>query len=141
MARHDGGPAFPWGASVILDARGFEYARDNGNAGMTLRDWLAGEALRGSDWRGRLDTLKGQGYLPPQILSTIATENYDMADAMLAEREKREVAQDEVPALMVPYERWAEARNAANDYALSFLRRKGFTDAANTLESDLEIPF
>lgn len=69
--RQAGGPAFP----VSLPGIG-----DNGWQGMTLRDWFAGQALpqvlamdtRGSD-------------LTPFDLARVA---YEVADAMLAEREK-----------------------------------------------------
>jgi hypothetical protein len=57
-----GGPAFPIGS----------------NAGMSLRDWFAGQAMQG-DWAvGNAE----------ENLSEAATRYYKMADAMLSQREK-----------------------------------------------------
>lgn len=61
----DGGPAFP-----NNDQNGCAFA------GMTLRDWFAGQALAGI-----LDRTYG---IP---VSIIAERSYQMADAMLAARE------------------------------------------------------
>jgi len=61
----DGGPAFP-----NNDQNGCAFA------GMTLRDWFAGQALA-----GMLDRTYG---IP---VSIIAERSYQMADAMLAARE------------------------------------------------------
>ena len=62
----DGGPAFP----VPNDAN------VNGQAGMTLRDWFAGQALSG---------LCVDEY---SSVKTGARRAYELADAMLAERER-----------------------------------------------------
>ena len=64
---NDGGPAFP-----CTDAKGFV------SDGMSLRDYFAGQALAG------LLAFPGKDF--PS--SVIALGAYDVADAMLAEREK-----------------------------------------------------
>lgn len=64
---NDGGPAFPY-----TDAKGFV------SDGMSLRDWFAGQALASMDTDGW--TLIG--------MQSIAQRAYDLADAMIAEREK-----------------------------------------------------
>jgi hypothetical protein len=61
---NDGGPAFP-----CNDQNGCAFA------GMTLRDWFAGQALA-----GMLDRTYG---IP---VSIIAERSYQMADAMLSAR-------------------------------------------------------
>lgn len=62
----DGGPAFPVGNDII-----------QGGAGMTLRDWFAGQALAG--------ILVNDGKSSPLAYAAWA---YDLADAMLIERAK-----------------------------------------------------
>ncbi len=64
----DGGPAFP-----NNDQNGCAFA------GMTLRDWFAGQALA-----GMLDRAYG---IPVNV---IAERSYQMADAMLSARERKE---------------------------------------------------
>lgn len=72
----DGGPAFP--RSSFGPADDFDMAE-----GMSLRDWFAGKALQGElscpmpAWRKDI---------PPENLAEYC---YKLADAMLAEREKR----------------------------------------------------
>jgi hypothetical protein len=51
-----------------------------GDIGMTLRDWFAGQALAGAMASPNLVVTE---------YSQIARELFEMADAMLAEREKR----------------------------------------------------
>jgi hypothetical protein len=65
--KHDGGSAFP-------------VARNYGSdvSGMTLRDYFAGQTLRGS------------ALLTVVLAEGIAHDAYLIADAMLAEREKGE---------------------------------------------------
>lgn len=61
--RNDGGPAFPT-----------DYEDDKFNrAGMTLRDWFAGQFLAGQRWSGG-------------TLDELAHDSYQLADAMLAAR-------------------------------------------------------
>ena len=75
-APNDGGPAFPnlelrhTCGDPIIEA----------STGMSLRDWFAGQALAG--WLA-VETGTIMGYEP-----SIAKGCYDLADAMLAEREK-----------------------------------------------------
>lgn len=80
MTTKDGGPAFPVTGATF------------GQNGMSLRDWFAGQALLG---------MMHNGYVPRQYLDPKDTEGnppprghvvsaYRIADAMLAERSKRE---------------------------------------------------
>lgn len=68
----DGGPAFP-----VL------YGQTNGLDGMSLRDWFAGQALIGF-----ADLVSHK--FPDQTMKVIAERSYQMADAMIAAREKPE---------------------------------------------------
>ena len=61
------GPAFP----------GFNYVSDNVHDGMTLRDYFAGQALAGCSLG--VSGMTGQN---------VAALMYEIADAMLAERNK-----------------------------------------------------
>ena len=66
MSKHTGGPAFPSESEGMLD-----------NEGMTLRDYFAAKAM--------------QGYcVDPEMpsFSEVAHFAYQMADAMLLERDK-----------------------------------------------------
>ena len=72
MAENDGGPAFP---------------RQNddqqyGELGMSLRDWLAGQALAGN--------LANPDGTWPKYPVDMAKDCYKAADAVLAEREKND---------------------------------------------------
>ena len=69
-----GGPAFP--VPEHLDERGHGHEQ---HIGMTLRDWFAGMALQG------FIAASGQDGLP--VLWIVASDAYDMADAMLHARE------------------------------------------------------
>ena len=70
---NDGGPAFP---SESYDA---EVDSDTVKPGMSLRDWLAGQALS--------NQALGQAYHNrPDLLAEHA---YEYADAMLTHREKK----------------------------------------------------
>ena len=67
-----GGPAFPFVWDDDIEKKRHIYA------GMTLRDWFAGQAMQG-DWAvGNAE----------ENLSEAATRYYKMADAMLSQREK-----------------------------------------------------
>ena len=80
MAAKNGGPAFP--VSYISD----------GNPGMTLRDYFAGQALVG--WIASLSARHEEpGYSDVAAAEEAARLAYVAADAMLAARE--EVAADE----------------------------------------------
>ena len=69
----DGGPAFP--RTVTIDD-GIDGYREIKRDGMTLRDWFAGQALAGLMADG-----KNSGRF-----ADIASDAYDFADAMLAQR-------------------------------------------------------
>lgn len=66
---NDGGPAFPYRPA------------DVGCEGMTLRDWFAGMALQGR--AHRFDH-------PHQHRELLARDCYEIADAMLTERNRKE---------------------------------------------------
>ena len=69
--KHDGGPAFPRAGLKLAGGV------DPSTNGMSLRDWFAGMALAASN-------------LPLTTVSaeTISAASYELADAMLADREK-----------------------------------------------------
>lgn len=70
-----GGPAFPI-PPVIAPLEGFQTPEGwGGDAGMTLRDWFAGQALAGMC-----------AYIGDSSLN--AERSYRLADAMLTERSK-----------------------------------------------------
>jgi len=67
--RKDGGPAYPiWQPDMDLG--------DTAGPGMSLRDWFAGQVLAAVYAEGR-------GSIPP-----VVDRAYEIADAMLAERDK-----------------------------------------------------
>jgi hypothetical protein len=81
---NDGGPAFPT-TERMVDGQGlgrFEY--EERHSGMTLRDWFAGKALQGILSSGP----EGMNAfdLP---LADWACAAFRMADAMIAERERK----------------------------------------------------
>jgi hypothetical protein len=71
-ARNDGGSAFPMSAS----------AYSGGHSGMSLRDWLAGQALAGILALGNVAAVTAQHE------ASITEAAYGYADAMLAERKR-----------------------------------------------------
>jgi hypothetical protein len=75
---NNGGPAFP---QPLIETRdgAFEHPQDE-NCGMSLRDYIAIQAMSGA-----LGGVPG-GHLSPENL---ARESYLHADAMLREREKQ----------------------------------------------------
>lgn len=81
--KNDGGPAFPIYIEKIVPGN---YAR--AHPGMSLRDWFAGQALRGIlAWDAEMNNRSRTDVsTEPQI---IAASCYNIADAMLAEREKK----------------------------------------------------
>lgn len=84
-----GGPAFPRsiGHGSIIDTRGDEHAIDvRPQAGMTLRDYFAGQALVGI--ATRFDADAKRRYLTAHADGREAKIAYLLADAMLAERTK-----------------------------------------------------
>lgn len=79
MSTNDGGRAYPSGEQyTTTDVVGNTYSHSKApfHAGMSLRDWLAGQALSG---------LVGNGQYPA---GQIAESAYSFADAMLAARER-----------------------------------------------------
>lgn len=76
---NDGGPAFPHGplGDTMHGEDGREWHQYPAGTGMSLRDWFAGRALSSVDERSRGT---------PQ---DVAKECYQLADAMLAERERK----------------------------------------------------
>jgi len=69
---NDGGPAFPLSYSTA------EYHTGNINAGMSLRDWFAGQALQGA-----MASWDGEGEWRASDMATLC---WNRADAMLATR-------------------------------------------------------
>ena len=65
----DGGPAFPWNHNSISS---------EDERGLSLRDWFAGQAMLGS--RARDSRYESW--------SDLAQDAYDIADAMIKERNK-----------------------------------------------------
>jgi len=78
----DGGPAFPRPLSTgIIIREGVEQHIDCfPQAGMSLRDWFAGQALAGIQANPHFDLVHGEEYT--------AERAYAYADAMLSAREK-----------------------------------------------------
>lgn len=70
--RNDGGPAFP--DPVAVGPSGYVYPSNS--AGMSLRDWFAGQVLAGHAY-----TIHSV-----QAHSRVATKAYAIADAMLKAR-------------------------------------------------------
>jgi hypothetical protein len=71
----DGGPAFPW--EDMKDTSGEPRA----TAGMSLRDWFAGQALSG--------IMSNSGSFASMSDSQVAETSYSAADAMLAARKAK----------------------------------------------------
>ena len=71
----DGGPAFP---TIKSTYHAFGIKTEIQLPGLSLRDWFAGESLKGMS----NSSVSGDG-------SKIARRAYEIADAMLAEREKK----------------------------------------------------
>jgi len=78
--KSDGGPAFPHGplGDTMTGEDGRTWHQWPGTAGMSLRDWFAGQALVGA--------IAHSGQLGWDDASV--KEAYQVADAMLKEREK-----------------------------------------------------
>lgn len=72
-----GGTAFPTCVSINSNDEVCE-----GTSGMSLRDWLAGQALAGMSGTRARDG----DHFPPSVL---AESSYALADAMLAARKER----------------------------------------------------
>lgn len=76
---YDGGSAFPHGQMVTSDGRSLHTPVP----GMSLRDWLAGQALAAFVKRFPMN-VDGQGLIDWRVAA--AQESYGLADAMLAVR-------------------------------------------------------
>lgn len=74
-----GGPAFPFPAVVQQD---HEWIAEEGDPGMTLRQWFAGMALQGA-LAGRMPT-RPDNPVAPADWARVA---FELADAMLAHEE------------------------------------------------------
>lgn len=80
MAKDGGGPAFP-----VIASNGLGHVTD----GMSLRDWFAGQALAtlaGPDMFTAFKKLTDS--TGNQVKNLLAQAAYEIADAMLKEREK-----------------------------------------------------
>ena len=78
MSKDNGGPAFPRDGYQIED----EYGRKEtiqGKNGMTLRDYFAAKAMQG--YCAREDSINSH-------FDSLASDAYELADAMLLERAK-----------------------------------------------------
>ena len=83
MERNNGGPAFPGEQGQTIDGRW----NQTWESGMSLRDWLAGQALNGliSDPKSvaKISEIGG----PTMLIENIAKIAYAAADTMLNVRE------------------------------------------------------
>jgi len=83
---YDGGPAFPTTAPHVLPGgSGVTFAADA--KGMTLRDWMAGQAIAGLTTLLPVDS-KLDDHM--RRIDTLARNAYRIADAMLKAREGKE---------------------------------------------------
>lgn len=80
----DGGPAFP--QSVSLPSTPDFYTSGTASVGMSLRDYFAAKALDGLLSKELF--LRGAVLQDAHMSSSISKSAYEVADAMLAERNK-----------------------------------------------------
>lgn len=78
---NDGGPAFPVPLPAAMPDGHYYYA----DGGMSLRDWLAGQAVAGMSSRYREHHGAGSDL---SVCRVIAARAYELADAMIVERAK-----------------------------------------------------
>ena len=78
MSNNNGGPAFPVEKKFQKMSDGSHVMRNVGHAGMSLRDWFAGQALIGFCSRNNIGE--------PAAVS-VAWMCYSMADAMVNQKE------------------------------------------------------
>ena len=85
----NGGPAFPVRGFKQRSTAGFEgKVQGQLRHGMSLRDYFAGQALTGLLWADNSAT-------DPEVAPEVARDAYLLADAMIAEKRKREAGGDE----------------------------------------------
>jgi len=85
--KDDGGAAFPTETGWVKSYKGtVEVSSPIYHKGMSLRDYFAGQALIGYMASGGIAFFK----LDEKGREAFAKDNYDIADAMLAERAKGE---------------------------------------------------
>ena len=77
--KNDGGPAFP------SEGEGFGNPKYHA-PGMSLRDYFAGQALSGMLTQAEAKSIE----FLPGLYKTCAKAAYDIADALLAQREKEQ---------------------------------------------------
>lgn len=97
MSANNGGPAFPRPMSVSHGGVSEHQFSSGDQDGMTLRDWFAGMALQGMLESGLLSKCfdarrqdSNHAKTVSWFASFAAPDAYDIADAMLAEREKEQ---------------------------------------------------
>jgi len=90
----DGGPAFAgvsgvdgYGNSEPITTQAGEVVYLNHNQGMSLRDWFAGEAMKGSVTAWEHHDVCAD-YATPENSRLLSSRAYKMADAMLAVRKE-----------------------------------------------------
>ena len=92
MSEQDGGPAFPHVNATIQPDGSFVNLHDYGavERGMSLRDYFAGQALIG---------VLGcrNGFLVDCGTENVPVWSFDIAEAMIAERAKRNTTDTEPP--------------------------------------------
>lgn len=91
IAQFDGGPAFPRIQHVCLNEQTDAWGEVATTPGMTLRDWFAGMALTGVCANPTVVSqgMRATGDTAEQFAADSA---YEIADAMLAARERKESA-------------------------------------------------
>lgn len=87
---NSGGPAFPNTFSVDAHGRCVgihdSTAHIESVAGMTLRDWFAGQALQTIPLQETIEHGRGAGFSATDVGQHIAISCYKIADAMIAAR-------------------------------------------------------
>lgn len=81
MNSPDGGPAFP-----MSDLSGYGIGPEYPACGMSLRDWFAGQAMAAF-------AINPSAYESVRDDPSCAARAYDLADAMIAEKRRRESAE------------------------------------------------
>jgi len=93
--KDDGGPAFPIVAAPHLLAKQLSVKEyEKAVSGMSLRDWFAGMALQGIAYSATavsIEAARNGLKCPVWDTSLWASQCYQVADAMLAERERRQL--------------------------------------------------